>query len=42
MLRGLISYVAVVLVAAVLLQVLTPFSVLTWLVELTKILFGLI
>jgi hypothetical protein len=42
MLRGVISYVAVVLVAAVLLQVLTPFSVLTWLVELTKILFGLI
>jgi hypothetical protein len=42
MLRGLISYVAVVLVAAVLLQVLTPFPVLTWLVELTKILFGLI
>ena len=42
MLRGVISYVAVVLVAAVLLQVLTPFPVLTWLVELTKILFGLI
>lgn len=42
MLRGVISYVAVVLVAAVLLQVLTPFSVLTWLVELTKILFGLV
>lgn len=42
MLRGLISYVAVVLVAAVLLQVLTPFPVLTWLVELTKILFGLV
>jgi hypothetical protein len=40
MLRGVISYVAVVLVAAVLLQVLTPFPVLTWLVELTKILFG--
>jgi hypothetical protein len=30
-LRGVISYVAVVLVAAVLLQVFTPFSVLTWL-----------
>ena len=42
MLRGVISYVAVVLVAAVLLQVLTPFPVLTWLVELTKILYGLI
>ena len=42
MLRGVISYVAVVLVAAVLLQVFTPFPVLTWLVELTKILFGLI
>ena len=42
MLRGVISYVAVVPVAAVLLQVLTPFPVLTWLVELTKILFGLI
>jgi hypothetical protein len=41
-LHGVISYVAVVLVAAVLLQVLTPFPVLTWLVELTKILFGLI
>jgi len=32
-----ISYVAVVLVAAVLLQVFTPFPVLTWLGELTKI-----
>jgi hypothetical protein len=42
MLRGVISYVAVVLVAAVLLQVFTPFPVLTWLVELTKILFSLI
>jgi hypothetical protein len=40
MLRRVISYVAVVLVAAVLLQVFTPFPVLTWLVELTKILFG--
>jgi hypothetical protein len=39
MLRGVISYVAVVLVAAVLLQVLTPFPVLTWLSELTKMLF---
>jgi hypothetical protein len=31
MLRGVISYVAVVVVAAVLLQVFTPFPVLTWL-----------
>ena len=35
-LRGMISYVAVILVAAVLLQVYTPFSVLTWLAALTK------
>ena len=35
-LRGLISYVAVILVAAVLLQVLTPFPVLTRLAALTK------
>jgi hypothetical protein len=35
-LRGVISYVVVVLVAAVLLQVFTPFPVLTWLGELTK------
>jgi hypothetical protein len=34
--RGIISYVAVVLVAAVLLQVFTPFPVLTWFSELTK------
>jgi hypothetical protein len=34
--RGIISYVAVVLVAAVLLQVFTPFPVLTWFGELTK------
>jgi len=39
-LRGVISYVAVVLIAAVLLQVLTPFPVLTWLGELTKMLVG--
>ena len=39
-LRGVISYVAVVLIAAVLLQVLTPFPVLIWLGELTKILIG--
>jgi hypothetical protein len=34
-LRRLISYVAVILVAAVL-QVFTPFPVLTWLAALTK------
>jgi hypothetical protein len=34
MLRGVISYVAVVLIAAVLLQVFTPFPVLTWLRKL--------
>jgi hypothetical protein len=39
-LRGVISYVAVVLMAAVLLQVFTPFPVLTWLGELTKMLIG--
>ena len=39
-LRGVISYVAVILVAAVLLQVFTPFPVLTWLGELTKMLVG--
>jgi hypothetical protein len=33
-LRGVISYVAVVLIAAVLLQVFTPFPVLTWLGKL--------
>ena len=37
-LRGVISYVAVVLGAAVLLQVFTPFPVLTWLGELLKML----
>jgi len=35
-LRGAISYVAVILVAAVLLQVFTPFPVLTWLAAQTK------
>ena len=35
-LRGVISYVAVILVAAVLLQLFTPFPVLTWLAALTK------
>ena len=39
-LRGVISYVGVVLTAAILLQVLTPFQVLTWLGELTKMLVG--
>ena len=37
-LREVISYVAVVLAAAVLLQVFTPFPVLTWIGELTKML----
>jgi hypothetical protein len=36
MLRGVMSYVTVVLLAAVLLQVFTPFPVLTWLGKLTK------
>jgi hypothetical protein len=40
MLLGVISYVAVVLAAAVLLQVFTPFPVLTWLGQLTKLLLG--
>jgi hypothetical protein len=35
-LRGVISYVAVVLVAAVLLQVFTPFPVMTWLGKLIR------
>jgi hypothetical protein len=39
-LRGAISYVAVIVVAAVLLQVFTPFPVLTWLGVLTKMLVG--
>jgi hypothetical protein len=39
-LRGAISYVAVIVVAAVLLQMFTPFPVLTWLGELTKMLVG--
>jgi hypothetical protein len=37
-LRGVISYVAVILAAVVLLQVFTPFPALTWLGELTKML----
>ena len=37
-LRGVISYVIVVLVAAALLQIFTPFPVLTWLGKLTKML----
>jgi len=40
MLRGLLSYLTVVLSAAVLLQVFTPFPVLTWLGKLAKILVG--
>jgi hypothetical protein len=40
MLRRVISYVAVVLVAAVLLQIFTPFPALTWLGQLTKMLVG--
>jgi hypothetical protein len=40
MVRRVISYIAVVLAAAVLLQVFTPFSVLTWLGKLTKMLVG--
>jgi hypothetical protein len=39
-LREVISYVGVVLIAAILLQVLSPFPVLTWLGELIKILVG--
>ena len=39
-LRGLVGYVVVILVAAALLQVFTPFPVLTWLGELTKMLVG--
>jgi hypothetical protein len=35
-LRGVMSYVAVILVAAVLLQVFTPFPVLSWLAAQTK------
>ena len=35
-LRGMMIYVALILVAVVLLQVFTPFSVLTWLAALTK------
>jgi hypothetical protein len=38
MLRGVMSYVTVILIAAVLLQVFTPFPVLTWLGKLTKML----
>jgi len=39
-LRGLIGYVVVILVAATLLQVFTHFPILTWLGELTKMLVG--
>jgi hypothetical protein len=40
MLRGAVSYLIVILAAAVLLQVLTPFPVLTWLGRLAKMLLG--
>ena len=40
MLRAAISYVVVVLAAAVLLQAFTPFPVLTWFGALTKMLLG--
>lgn len=40
MLRGLMSYLTVVLAAAVLLQVFTSFPVLTWLGKLAKLLVG--
>jgi hypothetical protein len=40
MLRRVISYIAVVLIAAVLLQVFTPFPALTWLGQLTRMLVG--
>jgi hypothetical protein len=40
MLRRVISYMVVILVATVLLQVFTPFPVLTWLGQLTKMLVG--
>jgi len=40
MLRGAISNVVVVVAAAVLLQVFTPFPVLTWFGQLTKMLLG--
>jgi hypothetical protein len=39
-LRGLLSYLTVILAAAVLLQVFTPFPVLTWLGRLAKMLIG--
>ena len=39
-LRGTIGYVAAIVAAAVLLQVFTPFPVLTWLEQLTKLLLG--
>ena len=40
MLRGALGYAAVLLAAAVLLQVFTPFPVLTWLGAFTKMLLG--
>ncbi len=40
LLRGLMSYLIVILASAVLLQIFTPFPVLTWLGKLIKILVG--
>jgi hypothetical protein len=40
MVRGAIGYVTVIVTAAILLQVFTPFPALTWLRQLIKILFG--
>ena len=40
MLRGVMSYVTVVLAAAALLQIFTPFPVLTWLGKLIEMLGG--
>lgn len=40
LLRGLISYLSVILGFAVLLQLFTPFPVLTWLARVTRILVG--
>jgi hypothetical protein len=40
LLRGSISYLTVILISAVLLQIFTPFPVLTWLGRVTKMLIG--
>jgi hypothetical protein len=42
LLRGLISYVGVILIAAILLQVFTPFPMLRWLRQLIELLIGFI